>query len=657
MGFFTRDRAEKVVEYQHYPEWTWLPHRVLKVGRFFMGRPMDNKRWTNATFLHPASRGEASRWLRLAGYQRLLIRLALVWFVAVLPVMLMFFVAGYLKDWHGASVLGREAFGWMFRAHLLVLAPILIAREALAIREQGLRLPMRVEELEELTSEQEAEQEDAPTVKRWRMVWVLEGRGLWEREVVEPLAMALAESLDNVFREGDTDWIAVPRNYLTPGGGRVEIMLPAGFSGGMEAKRRVIEKTVAAKLGMLDPVFDWQVSGRHPRLLVSMPPQPPKVAPLREYLGLLLSTTEEYRPVLGVSAVAKGEQLGQLVSAEMVEASPHMALSAGTGAGKSMFMRCVIMQALRWGWCVIILDWKAESHEWAKGLPGVTYVTDIEGIHDAGERIGQEVDIRKALPKEERERRPRVMVIREEWNMTSALLQRFWDNLRSTAEPEERRTMPRRSPALTGFESLDFAGRAFGLFDFLAAQRMSNRVFNGNTDARENFMIRIMARYTPQTFKMLIPEVKPIRKPKELGRWLVWANDEITFVQALLITDEEAREFALGGEPNALSPFSAGAVDATTQRRNVGTMQGDQVASDATPPIRPAASLRALSDSLGPLGITYNMLRNAARSDSRGDPNFPAAAEGDQFSGYLYYVDEVREWARIRRAIEASEEV
>jgi hypothetical protein len=665
MGFFTRDRAEKVVEYHHYPEWTFISKRPRLAWwwRFLLGRPMDNVRWTNSTFWHPASRGEANRWLRLAGYQRLMIRLLLVWLGLMLFATAVLLGIGYLLVLlkgaaHPADLL-LSVLKPVMLAHLVVLAPVLIFREFLAAREHGVRIPWMIREQEqeqEQPTKEELEQEETPARRIWRMVWVLDGRGAWRRDVVEPVAMALSESLDNVYREGDTDWITVPRNYLQPGGGKVEILLPTGFSGGMEAKRRVIEKTVAAKLGMLNPVFDWQVSGRHPRLLVSMPPVPPKVALFKDYRELLERCSEEYRPVLGVAAVARGEKFGELLSAEMVEASPHMALSAGSGAGKSMLLRSIIMQVLNWGWSVIILDWKAESHEWAKGLPGVKYVTRIEDIHDICERIGEEVDIRKELSKEERARRPKILVIAEEWNMTSALLTRYWDNLRTTAEPDERRSMPRRSPALTGRESLVFAGRAFGMFDLLAAQRMSNRVFNGNTDARENYMIRLMARYTPQTFKMLIPEVKPVPKPKELGRWLVWAQDEITFIQALLITDEEAREYALGGEPNALSPFSEGALDATTQRRNVGTVQGEQVASDATPPPRIARSLRELADSLESLGITYNMLRNAARSDARGDEKFPAAAGGDQFTGYLYYVDEVKEWVRVRRAaIEVSE--
>jgi hypothetical protein len=212
---------------------------------------------------------------------------------------------------------------------------------------------------------------------------------------------------------------------------------------------------------------------------------------------------------------------------------------------------------------------------------------------------------------------------------------------------------------------LDFAGRAFGLFDFLAAQRMSNRVFNGNTDARENFMIRIMARYTPQTFRMLIPEVKPIRKPKELGRWLVWAQDEITHVQALLISDEEAREFALSGAPNATSPFSTGEVLDETQRQGLDATRsrtlGDHVASDATgrnagPAIEAQVlkPLRELAHDLEYLGITHNILRNAARDDRKNESKFPSPDGGNPTSGYLYDAKKVNTWARNKRATEAA---
>ncbi len=650
MGFFARDRAEKVVEYHHYPEPSFITrrHRLRWWYRFLLGRPMDGVRWSNATFWSPGSRGEASWWLRLAGYQRLLIRLALLWAaLIVLPLTVLIIMAVQ------GGELGASALSLLLsiaHTHLLIAAPVLIGLEVRAAREHGVRLPW----LEKVEQEESEEERGARWVERRKLTMrtLVEGRRQWRRDVVEPLAMALSESLDNIFRQGDTDWIHVPRNYATPGGGKVEIMLPSGFSGSMNAKTVVLQKAVTNKLGLQDPVFDWQLAGRTPRVLVSAPPTPPAVAHFRDYREML-ERTVEFSPFLGVTTrMSDGAPLSELLSAEMVSDSPHLALSAGSGAGKSMMAKAVIMQALRWGWGAIILDWKAESHSWAKGLPGVKYCVTEEAIHDALERIGEEVDIRKT---EGMAGRANVLVVCEEWNMTAALLSEYWSARRSMADQEERRTMPLRSPALRGFGSLTFAGRQFGLFCFLIAQRMSSRVFNGNADLRENFMIRLMARYSVQTWRMLIPEMKPIRKPKELGRWVVWANDEVTTVQGILISDAEAREFASGGVDNPLTPFSSNyraEVDGATVE--AATMLDDQwgngAARGSALADRPApVLLRKLVDlslTLEYLGVTEKMLRQWRDRDR----NFPQIRGGTANSGFLYDAQEVTDYVKAKLA-------
>jgi hypothetical protein len=682
--FLMRDRAEKVVEYHHYPEPDFISRRRRLAWhyRFWLGRPLDNVRWTNSTWSSSASRGEASWWLRLSGRSRMLLRALLVWSALMLliyaPLLTLAFWSAVSSRWPALSAWAVSAMLNIGLAHLLVAAPVLILIQLRAIRAHGLRVPVLQRVMVELENPatppleladrshaeriaiaEKLEQREQRGKLTLTMTTVIEGQYVWLRDVVQPLAMALADSLDNIYRPGDLDWIHVPRNYLEPGGGKVEVLLPTGFSGSMAAKKLILEKTIANKLGMLDPVFEWQVSGRKPRVLVSMPPAPPKVAHFRDYRALL-EQTEEFRPFLGVSAVPRGEDVGALVSAEMVSDSPHVALSAGSGAGKSMMSKAMIMQALRWGWGVIILDWKAESHTWAKGLPGVKYCVTEEAIHDTLVSIGEQVDIRKTNGMQGR---ANVLVVCEEWNMTAVLLAEYWSALRSMADQDERRTMPTRSPALRGFGSLVFAGRQFGLFCLLIAQRMSNRVFNGNTDLRENFQIRLLARYSAQTWRMLIPEMKPIRKPKELGRWVVFAQDEVTHVQGILVTDDEAREYSTGGLPNPTTPFGITRVpepDATSD--DIDILLDDQVASDAArrnapqlePAPRPMAKLVDISATLDYLGITHNVLRNAARSDSRGDPTFPAAVGGDQFSGYLYDVVDVKEWARRKRAAEAA---
>jgi len=661
-----RRHVEGVVAANTYPE----PWPVYKIGwmhflyRALLGRPMDNVRWTNSTFFRSASTGEASVWLRLAGWHRALIRVVGAWLLMLtLPVALMLTLD-----------VGRSWALTLIHWHIVAVSAPLLMLDHYFRKEHGVKVPWRVSEQErevlehhEMEALTAVEQEELLSRERrvWRMLTVRPGRKAWEEEVVEPLALTLAPLLDNDYRPGEArHWVEVPLDYMEPKGAPVEITLPRSYSGAVEAANRKIVSAARSSLGMLEADAQWMLKGKNKRLLLSAPPAPPAVAHFADYEQLLMSTVE-YKPFLGV--VASGE----LLAAEMVSDSPHIALSAGSGAGKSMMTRAVIMQALHWGWAVIILDWKVESHAWAKGLPGVTYVTTIEGIHDTCVRIGEEVELRKAMTPAELENRPRTLVVREEWNMTAAMLADYWTELRSLAEPEEKRTMPLKSPAMKGTNMLDFAGRAFGLFDLLIAQRMSNRVFNGNTDLRENFMIRLLARYTVQTWKMLLAHIKFMKKPTQLGRWVVAAGDEATYVQGILISEEEAQNFSRAGAPNPMSAFSS----ASTLEGTLGDAaevtgyhtQGDHLRLDAAgrnealPAVDKSPApvlLRKLVDiatSLEYLGITRDILRNASRADEKGDPNFPPARGGNQFSGYQYDLPEVTEWAKKRQAAGAAE--
>jgi hypothetical protein len=159
-----------------------------------------------------------------------------------------------------------------------------------------------------------------------------------------------------------------------------------------------------------------------------------------------------------------------------------------------------------------------------------------------------------------------------------------------------------------------------------------------------------------------------MRKPTNLGGWVVAAGEEATYIQGLLMSEEEARELATSGIEPAGSPFAIG------QRSEPGTTgqveprtQGDQLRPVVTGPngdnpeldYRPApVILKKLSDisvTLEYLGITEGILRKASRSDAQGDPSFPGVRGGTPNGGYLYDLGEVTEWARRKRATEQAE--
>lgn len=662
MGLLKSAPREGVAQKELYPEPWWITRsrRASFWYRFWTGRPMDGVRWTNSTFWKSGTEGEDHTWLRLAGWMRAAIRVVGTWLTLVLLA-----VTGLV----GIRLLFGGPMPWRFLAGLLIahavlISPLLLLVERYFIRERGLRLPMRVEEVQELTEEQELELKgEAPVERHWRMVWVLEGRRAWEEELVEPVAAVAAEVLNLSHQRAAREWVEVPRNYAEPGGHPVEIMLPKRFTAS-DAKKKQLLQAVKPRLGMMELEDRWLLSGRHPRLQLAAPPAPPEEALYADYREQILAVTEEYRPALGVVAG------GELLQAEMISDSPHIALSAGSGAGKSRMGGFAAAQALHWGWSLIVLDWKEESYEWAHGLPGVRYYSNTQAIHDACVSIGEEVERRKAMSKEERERLPKMLIVCEEWNMTAALLSEYWSAYRSMSIAEARANgepppiLPVRSPALSGLMMLWFAGRAFGMFGMLKAQRMSNRVFNGNTDIRENFNIRLLARYTLQTWRLLLPHLKFMRKPKQVGGWVVAAGDEAAYVQGILCTDEELRELATSGVDNPASPWALSQGNSgMTQRLNVDTevdlaldgSLGHDPAGPSAIADRPApVMLRKLVDialTLEYLGVTEEVLRNWRKRE----PDFPPTRGGSRFSGWLYDVAEVTEWARQKRATQAAE--
>lgn len=608
---------------------------VVRIAfRFFSGRPMFGERKTDATFLRPATRSldpshTALRWEMMRGAARAAWRVSLSYLLLLslcLPLV-----------WLTEKVLSPPwylSFSFLLWSHLSLLSlgggGYLSLR---LLREHGYLLPELVEKGEG---------------RRRLSLRKVEGRRAWRTEKVLPVARSVSLILGVHIPERKAErWVTVPKGYRD--GESVEILLPASFTGADEGVKKRLVSSVGSKLGISGLIASWQTEGSSPRVLLSAPPSPPSLISFSDVESLLLSS-EEYRPLIGLSGG------GSPLVAEMIDDSPHIALSAGPGAGKSTLAKVIKMQALRWGWGVVVLDWKqTEAYSWLGGLDGVTYLTKIEDIHEMGIRLAEEVDLRKANGMAGR---AKVLVVRDEWNVTADLLMAYWQDLRSTADPEEKKLMPLKSPALRGYAVLDFAGREYGLFDLCIAQRFSARVFNGNADIRECFQIKCLARYSDQTRKMLAPDIKPFpRKSNVPGRWTVVTGDEVNVIQVPLITNDEARSYALGGMPNPTSPFTS----TFTEQRGAASPEADDTLGDQLPLGQPgvastssqvnlsvvALKLSEMVDRLAPLGITLKILQKAAGDSQSG---FPTPYGGNPNRGYTYDFQAVREWARSRHA-------
>jgi hypothetical protein len=606
--------------------------------RFFSGRPLFGERKTDATFWTPATRsldpsGKALRWEMQRGAARA------AWRMGGLYIFLLLAVASGLK---GASFLTelppqlRPSFLLLLHAAVIsVVGVSLLAKRRM--RDYGYSLPvLRRDEPEE--------------GGRWRLTsYVVEGEKAWLTEKILPLVRSTSIVLGHHIPERKaTEWITVPKNYREPGGDPVEIRLPSTFTGAdVNIKKRLIS-SVSSKLGIENASASWQTEGSSPRVLISSPPEPPKLVSFSDVFPYL-DAMGEWDFFYGV--IGSGEAFSVSVSGD----TPHGAVSCGSGGGKSELLKGKVAQAGHKGWFTICMDWKEESQEWLKGLPGTRYVSSVEKIHDTCVALGDEVEYRKANPGGIR---PRVLVLAEEWSITAPLLTEYWSALRSMAEPEERRLMPLRSPAITSLMKVIFAGRSLGIFIELVAIRMSTRVTNGNADLRESFQVIHMARYKSQTVKMLAPDIKPFpRKSSVLGRWVAVNGDQAVIYQGVLWSDEEATSWHQSGLAIPASPWAERWPNRPNSRE-VSPKQEEQLGLDLTDLTEPQLilegeeaplSVRKLTDmvdSLEHLGITLNVLKTQAKRD----PNFPPVIGGSQFKGYTYDLYAVKEWAMRRKA-------
>lgn len=600
--------------------------------RFFAGRPMSGDRKTDATFWRPATYSldpshTALRWEMMRGASRLAWRLGGLYVALLLLLLILLRAASFAVT---LPLLLRPSF--LLLVHLS-LAGVLVSSYLLrrCAREYGYSFPAvyRTEE------------------ERLRLHWVaVEGRRAWREEKVLPVAHSAALILGVGIPDREAEeWVTVPKTYRDAGGAPVEIRLPASFTGADEGVKKRLTSSVAAKLGMRSLSSSWQTEGSTPRVLFSAPPEPPELigfSDVRRYL----EACGEWEFFYGVTGAGEG------FSVSITGDTPHGAVSAGSGAGKSELLKGKVMQAGHKGWFTIVLDWKEESQEWAKGLDGVRYLTTIEGIHDTCVALGEEVEWRKAHPGQPR---VRMIVLAEEWSITAPLLGEYWSALRSTAEPEERRTMPARSPAITSIMKVIFAGRSLGIFLELVAIRFSARVTNGNADLRESFQVIHMARWKSQTVKMLAPDVKPFpKKPDVIGRWVAVNGDVAVVYQAPLYSDEEAREWHQTGLSIPASPWSEHYRPSQAQSAEMTSTQGDQlglglarmaIEGEVVNDVE-AKKLTDMVKELSHLGITLDVLRNEAKRDE----SFPPPFGGSPNRGYTYDYQAVKVWARKRHA-------
>src|SRR5690606_36157919 len=267
------------------------------------------------------------------------------------------------------------------------------------------------------------------------------------------------------------------------------------------------ESVIKTKIPLPDCTVTWQQVGPRVTATWAVRTPPPRRAGYADLMAAWdgLAETDLY----------VGESSAGPVIVSLHDDSPHIAVSAGSGAGKSVLAQLLAVQVLARGGSVLILDRKG-SHRWAVGLPRVTYARRPAQMHDALIAAATLADERNQRVLDEPEGwdpGPRVLVICEELNATLSQLQDHWSDVRQTGEP-------RTSPAIRALRELLFMGRSAKINVIAVAQMLTARAIGG-PEARENFAIRCLARYTSNAWRMLVPHVPMPRPTRQVGRWQI----------------------------------------------------------------------------------------------------------------------------------------
>jgi hypothetical protein len=293
-------------------------------------------------------------------------------------------------------------------------------------------------------------------------------------------------------------------------------------------QRSLVEAVIAAKIPAGELVKTWDQVGTQVTATWTVRRRPPARVGYAD-LAARIEQLAEWEFFLGLGVG------GKPVTISLHEDSPHIAISAGSGAGKSVLAQLVAVQVLARGGSVVILDRKG-SHRWALGLPGVDYCTRPEEMHAALVRLATLADQRNADAfREEDGWDPgaRVLVIAEELNATFAQLRAWWEDVRVSGQPK----IP---PAVRAFRELLFMGRSAKI-NVLAVAQLLTAQTTGGPESRENFGVRALARYTRNAWMMLVPEAAMPHASRTLGRWQIVVGGVATETQVCYLTAPEAR--------------------------------------------------------------------------------------------------------------------
>jgi hypothetical protein len=500
------------------------------------------------------------------------------------------------------------------------------------------------------------------TVKVWSLI-SLTGLGMWAgwravdrimiyrhmRDWVLPTHNVLRPIIGYPADTRPEQYLFIPSNWSEVTGDAIRVELPATYHN-LDPRGEQIRSVLTSKLGLQDVSFSFKLAGADHHLVVKQLPRPRSMVAFSDAdLVARVKRAAESAPLMGLTHRDAG------VSVDLDAESPHILVSASTGGGKSVITRTISCQILHNGGIGDILDVKRHSHKWARGLPNVRYSRDIADIHYRLIELGEEAAARNLIVDDwegddaDAPVGPRRLILIEEANALIRKLKAYWARIREKEDPKE-------SPAIDALAEILFMGRAVKFHVILVAQSATAAALGG-PEMRECFATRILARYTVNAWKMLVPEVSPIPKStRHTGRAQVVLGGEAKETQILFFTPAEARAWAISGTVTPFEDFDGpGSGVPVSQDGLNGSHPGQTISGVSdTPGLRlvpnqpqptPAPAGISLRDAVNDGVLTITL--DAARKASVRDQEFPPAVD-KRGPAKLYDPSALRRWERNR---------
>lgn len=398
--------------------------------------------------------------------------------------------------------------------------------------------------------------------------------------------------------------------------------------------KKVVNETIAGKLGGDDWVIQWHAKGSDPFISIAPKPLPPEKVLFADVLSYFEKALPA-APLLGLSATGP-------VSLNLDTDAPHVAISCGPGAGKSIFIRAIIAHLLHHGVQVIVLDVKQTSQRWCKDLPGVRYCRTgeemSEALLDVGEECGRRSGILDSVPGDSEDVPdvgPRIAVIFEEQNVGVQEISTYWAGIRTSKDPK-------RPPAFGAMDRILATGREMKVHMISVAQLFTVLAAGGNPMARGIYGPRVLARADRNAWLMLAPDAAPFPKQsKRRGRMHLYFDGDLTEFQVPLLSVKQARDWATSGAPVTV-PVTWGGVSGLPRQSVTGpSVTGPRLYSLA----------EAAEDREAVVPLSYDALRQRKARSSTPFPKGTMVGKREKWTA-----EQLTDWLGAELAAAATEE-